>query len=269
MSKLSHTFHEIQTIDNMARRNQWVNRIHPLVKLCITIFYMLMVVSYDKYNLTGLLGMFVYPLILFELAEVSFRDAFYKLRIVLPLVCAVGIFNPIFDYEPIAMLFGITVTSGMFSMCTLMLKGIFTVLSSYLLIATTTIEELCYALRLMHLPKLFVTQILLTYRYISVLLLEANRITQAYSLRAPKQKGIQFKVWGSLSGQMLLRSMDRANELYQSMCLRGYTGEFYYQKSIRILPSHILYLIVWLAILSIFRIFPVFEIVGKIIVSAL
>ncbi len=263
MSKLSNAFHEIQTIDNMARRNQWINRIHPLVKLCITIFYMLMVVSYDKYNITGLLGMSVYPLILFELAEVSFRDTFYKLRIVLPLVCAVGIFNPIFDREPITMLFGITVTSGMLSMCTLVLKGIFTVLSSYLLIATTTIEELCYSLRLIHLPKLFVTQVLLTYRYISVLLSEANRITQAYSLRAPKQKGIQFKVWGSLSGQMLLRSIDRANELYQSMCLRGYIGEFYYEKSIRLVPAHILYLTVWLTIISIFRIFPIFELVGK------
>lgn len=263
MSKLSNALYEIQTIDDMARRNQWVNQIHPLIKLCITIFYMLIVISFDKYDITGLLGMIIYPIIMFELAEISLREALYRLRIVLPLVCIIGIFNPIFDNTPVTTICDITITSGMFSMLSLMLKGIFTVLSSYLLITTTTIEKLCYALRLIHIPKLFVTQLLLTYRYILVLLSEANYVTQAYSLRAPKQKGIKFKVWGSLSGQMLLRSIDRANELYQSMCLRGYYGEFYYGKANKISLSHILYLIIWLIILSIFRLLPVFEIVGR------
>ncbi|GAA6410214.1 ABC transporter ATP-binding protein [Blautia hominis] len=110
-------------------------------------------------------------------------------------------------------------------MITLMMKGVFTVLASYLLIATTSIEKLCYVFRLLHIPKILVTQILLTYRYITVLLGEVNRITQAYSLRAPKQKGVHFKVWGSLSGQLLLRSMDRATMVYESMTLRGYNGE--------------------------------------------
>lgn len=62
------------------------------------------------------------------------------------------------------------------------------------------------------------------YRYISVLLAETQRVVQAYELRAPGQKGIHFKVWGSLMGQMLLRSMDRAEVIYESMCLRGFVG---------------------------------------------
>lgn len=51
---------------------------------------------------------------------------------------------------------------------------------------------------------------------------------QAYSLRAPRQKGIHFKAWGSFVGQLLLRSMDRAGVVYESMTLRGYQGEFCY-----------------------------------------
>ncbi|MDY4970728.1 MAG: energy-coupling factor transporter transmembrane component T, partial [Lachnospiraceae bacterium] len=68
-------------------------------------------------------------------------------------------------------------------MFTLILKGIFTVLAAYLLIATTTIEKICYALHLLHVPGILITQFLLTYRYVTVLLKEVNRITQAYSLR--------------------------------------------------------------------------------------
>ena len=86
----------------------------------------------------------------------------------------------------------VPLTAGMLSMVTLMIKGIYSVLAAYLLIATTSIEKICYALRLLHIPAILVTQVLLTYRYVTVLLEEANRMTQAYSLRAPNQKGVQF-----------------------------------------------------------------------------
>ena len=53
-------------------------------------------------------------------------------------------------------------------------------------------------------------------------------MTEAYSLRAPGQKGIHVSAWGSFLGQLLLRSMDRAEELYNSMLLRGYHQHFHY-----------------------------------------
>lgn len=266
MSKLSNSLREIETIDEIARRDQWMNRLHPLVKLCVTVFYMIMVVSFDRYDLMGLLGMLIYPLISFELGEISVKDALYKLRMILPLVCLVGLFNPFFDKIPCGTFLGIRITTGMLSMLTLILKGIFTVLSSYLLIATTTIEGICSALRILHVPKLMVTQVLLVYRYLFVLMSEVDRITQAYSLRAPGQKGIHFKVWGCLVGQLLLRSMDRADELYQCMCLRGYQGEFYHENHHKLSFSDVGYLMIWIAILLIFRIFPVFEIIGGLII---
>ena len=52
----------------------------------------------------------------------------------------------------------------------------------------------------------------------------------AYRLRAPGQKGVHISAWGSFLGQLLLRSMDRAQQLYGSMLLRGYSGEFFYCK---------------------------------------
>ena len=50
----------------------------------------------------------------------------------------------------------------------------------------------------------------------------------AYKLRAPGQRGIHISAWGSFLGQLLLRSMDRAEELYAGMQLRGFNGEFHY-----------------------------------------
>jgi cobalt/nickel transport system permease protein len=225
MSKIRNAIYEIHHMDTIAAKDQWVNRLHPLVKLVITIFYIMVTVSFPKYEIAGIIPMAIYPLAMFILAELSFKESLKRLRIVLPLVCLVGLWNPFFDKTPV-LIGSLWVRGGVLSMITLMLKGIFSVLASYILIATTSIEKICYALRLIHVPKILVTQILLTYRYITLLLEEVNRITQAYALRAPYQKGIHFKVWGSLTGQLLLRSMDRANAVYESMLLRGYHGEF-------------------------------------------
>ena len=250
----------------MASADRRMNRIHPLVKFVVTVFYIAVTVSFGKYNLTGLLSMALYLIYLYGMGDLKLSETLYRLRVILPIVCVVGLFNPFFDREVLTTIGGFGISGGVISMITLMLKGIFSVLATYAMIATTGIEKLCYALRLLHIPKILVTQILLIYRYISVLLAEANRMVQAYSLRAPGQKGIHFKVWGSLAGQLLLRSMDRAQAVYESMCLRGYTGEFYYAGRIRAKGSDYAYLIGWIIVIALLRTVPVFEIVGGLFV---
>ena len=253
---------EIRSIDEMAAEDRWMNVLHPLVKLFITVFYIAVTVSFGKYNLSGVLSMVIYQIFLYGAGDLKFSETLYRLRVILPIVCIVGLFNPFFDREIITYFGGIAVSGGVISMITLMLKGIFSVLATYALIATTGIEKLCYALRLLHIPKILVTQILLIYRYISVLLSEANRMMQAYALRAPGQNGVHFKVWGSLAGWLLLRSMDRAQCVYESMCLRGYSGEFYYGERVRARGVDYLYLLLWIALIILLRAVPVFEIVG-------
>lgn len=83
----------------------------------------------------------IYPIVLFIVGEISFCDSIRRLRIVLPLVCFVGLFNPIFDRQVIGYIGTVPLTAGMLSMVTLMIKGIYSVLAAYLLIATTSIEK--------------------------------------------------------------------------------------------------------------------------------
>lgn len=266
MSKLQRAIHEIYRFEDIAQRSQWVNRIHPLAKFVLTVAYIALTVSFSKYDIIGLLGMAVYPFVMFQLAELSVRESLYRLRLVLPIVLVVGICNPFFDHTVLS-IGGITVWGGVISMLTLMLKGIFSLLASYLLIATTTIEQLCYAFRMLHIPKILVTQILLTYRYITVLLEEVSRITQAYQLRAPNQNGIHFKAWGSLTGQLLLRSIDRANTVYESMLLRGYDADFsYVGEHRRICAQDMIYFIVWMLLLVMLRKIPVILWIGGLFV---
>ena len=163
MSRMGNAIYEINAMGTLAARDQWMNQVHPLVKFILTIGYIVVVVSFPKYDLIGLLGMAVYLIAGFLLAELSFGKCLRRLRVVLPLVCMVGLANPFFDRAAV-WIGGFCIRAGVISMFTLMLKGIFAVLASYLLIATTTLEQICYALQLLHVPRIMVTQVMLTER---------------------------------------------------------------------------------------------------------
>lgn len=228
MEKIDRALAEFNEMDELAAGRSLIHTLHPLSKLLITIAYIFITVSFDKYDLFGIITMVIYPVLMFEIAGVSIKACFYKLRLVLPLVLAVGIVNPFLDRGIIAVIGSVRISGGVVSMLTLMMKGVFSLMASFILVATTQMDKLCAALRKVHVPSMIVTLLLLTYRYISVMIEQVSIMTEAYHLRAPDQKGIHISAWGSFLGQLLLRSMDRAQELYESMQLRGFEGEFYY-----------------------------------------
>ena len=228
MNKMEKALWELSEMDELAAQDSPIHRLSPTAKLLTAIAYILVVVSYHKYDLSGLIVMLLYPVLLFQLSDIPITVCFYKLRIVLPLVMAVGLFNPFFDRAPFFYLGSVPVSGGVVSMLTLMLKGVLCLMVSFLLMATTPIDSLCAALRKLHIPGMLVTLLLLTYRYVGVMTEELAVMTYAYHLRAPGQKGIHVSAWGSFLGQLLLRSMDRAQELYSSMLLRGYHDHFHY-----------------------------------------
>ncbi len=266
MDKISHAITELREMDELAAGNTAVHRLHPLSKLLITILYIFITVSYNKYDLSGMIVMVLYPVLMFQLSGLSVKLCFYKLRIVLPLVCAVGLFNPFFDRAPLFYVGTLAVSGGVISMITLMLKGVLCLTASFILAATTSMDSICAALRKLHAPGMIVTLLLLTYRYISVMIEEVAVMTEAYHLRAPGQKGIHYSAWGSFLGQLLLRSMDRAEELYSSMQLRGFHGEFFYADAKAADGRDVLFTVVCAALFLLFRFFNVALLLGGLIV---
>lgn len=263
MSKVSEAGIEFREMDALAAQESAIHALHPLIKLIVTLGYIIAVVSFSKYALSALSVMVLYPILIFQASGIPVRTCFHKLRVVMPLVCAVGLLNPFFDRVPMLYLGNLAVSGGVISMITLMLKGIFSLMASFLLVATTTMDSLCAALRKLHVPSALVTLLLLTYRYIAVMIEEISVMTDAYHLRAPGQKGIHISAWGSFLGQLLLRSMDRADELYQSMQLRGFCGNFYYAESTPCTLGAVLYGVLWIGAFLLARCFDLPLLLGN------
>lgn len=222
---------EINQLSASAAADSFFCKLHPLAKLLVTIFFVAILMSSDKYALLTVVLMGFYPFLAFVLSDLSFKFCLTRIYPIFLMVGFVGLANPFLD-KNILVVGQWQLGAGYVSFVTLMLKGFWAILVSYVLIATTSVEGLCYALRLVHVPRLLVTQFLLTYRYLTLLLQEVENVSEAYTLRAPGQKGLNFKVWGSLVGHILLRSVERAENIYASMVMRGFRGEFYHKSAV-------------------------------------
>ena len=187
MNKAQQASVELRAMDELAAQDSPMHRLSPLSKLFVTVLYIVVTVSFHKYDISGVFVMVLFPLVGYQVSMIPVHTCFHKLRVVMPLVCAVGLFNPFFDKQIVLYIGTVGVSGGVISMLTLMMKGIFCLMASFLLAATTSIEDVCRALRQLHVPKVLTSLLLLTFRYISVLLDEAAIMTDAYRLRAPGQ----------------------------------------------------------------------------------
>ncbi len=226
MSEINNKIHELHRVDMLAGREGWLSGLHPLAKVLVTVIFILTVVSFNKYDLAGLLPMAVYLIIVMSLHGLNVQRIWKKAGPLFLMVGLVGAVNPLLDTTPLFTMGRITVTGGAVSFVSLLLKGSYALCASAVLILSTSMEEICYALQVLHLPKELITVLLLIDRYVIVFMKEVERMSQAYSLRSPRQKGVHYKVWGSMVGQLLLRSMDRAENVYESMKLRGFQATF-------------------------------------------
>lgn len=263
MNKLRQAAKDIHISDNADNSSIAKGAMHPLSRVLVTFMYILLVVSFPGYDLTGLAGMVLYLAVYITWHEISVGTMIKRVWPILLLTGAVGIANPVMNREVCVMFGDVAVTYGMLSMITLMIKGIFCVTASYILAVTAGIRQICYALRLLHIPEEIVTVIMLMHRYLMILIKEVERRQQSYRLRAPNQKGLRYKAWGSFVGLLLLRSIDRAEEVYGSMKLRGFQGKVQHSSGKSSKGKSILYVLLWGMAFLVLRMFPVFQIVGS------
>ena len=249
MSKISKSLYKIKDIEVIANGDDYLHKIHPLVKLLITIVYIIIVVSLNKYNLSKILLMVVYPSVIFASTDIPLKLGYKGVLVALPFCILAGIGNIVFDNVIIGTFYGYYITAGMLSAVVIVLKCVLTVLATYILIASTGINNICYALRILHVPNVLINQVLLTYRYIFILILEVENVSKSYSLRAPNHKGIHFKIWGSLLGQLLLNSIKKANDIFNSMTMRNFKDKLYYYKPRNFKVIDPIYTAFWVVVL--------------------
>lgn len=252
MSKIVDSIYNIRQLDDLARKDTAIHRIHPVPKLLVTIVYLIVVTSFGRYEISGLFPLVIYPMVLILLAEIPAAAIFKRLLMVEPLIIGIGILNPLFDPR------------GWITFASIMIKCGLTVTACLVLVSTTGLDKIAQALRKLKVPGIFVLQLVLTFRYISLLIEELARMVRAYSLRAPQQKGVRLKDSGSFVGQLLLRTYDRAQRVYDSMKLRGFAGDYRSYAKTRVTWDDIIFLLSWISFFIIARMFDIPGLLGSV-----
>ena len=269
MHDLESTWNNLKVFDELAAQKTPVHRVHPLAKLLTTLAFILAVASFGKYDLAALLPLVLYPVVIISLGRLPAAYLFQRLLLVVPFVFFIGIFNPWFDQAPLIQIGTITISGGWISFLSILIRVALTVSAALILMATSGLNEIAAALLIIKIPKVFVMQLLFLFRYLSVLLEETARIIRAHSLRSfsGKGNGIRFKVWGSLVGQLLLRTMNRAERIYQAMLCRGFSGEIHSAGIRKIVWTDILYCAGWMLFFGLVRFYNLPLIVGTFIMG--
>ena len=163
------------------------------------------------------------------------------------------VFVIVFDRETAFTIGGIAVSFGVISLFTILFRVYLCVMSVLILVSVTPLSQIVHAMRRLRIPHVFIIVFEMTYRYIGVLLEELYSMYTAYSLRSSNVKGIQMKDMGSFTGQLLVRSFDRADRVYNAMQCRGYALQNYIQGTGKITGNDVIFFTVICILCLVFR----------------
>lgn len=267
MSKLDAARTTLDTAESLAGRGLGANTLDPRVKLVTTLIFIGVVTSLHKYDLRLLLPFFIFPVTLMAAGDLPLK-VLKPLVIALPFALLIGIFNPLYDRQVLVSLGGLAVTGGWISFAVIVLKCLLVVSAALILVATTGFDQICQALLKLGLPRVFVVQLLLMYRYIFVLIDEASRLQRGFKLRAAGQR-MQLKVLGSLLGQLLLRSISRAQRIHLAMLCRGFDGEVPINNRLSFGGRDAAFMLLWCTFFGLARFFDLTGLLGSLVLKGL
>jgi cobalt/nickel transport system permease protein len=159
----------------------------------------------------------------------------------------------------------LNISGGTISFISILIKFVLTVGTTLALVATTGFETMCAGLIRLKIPGVFAVQLLFMYRYIFVLFDEALRMIRAHSLRSFRTYP-DIKIIGSLIGQLLLRSMNRAERIHNAMISRGFDGDIRIMKTMKMQWPDYSYMIIWCMFFLLCRLYNLPQALGSLII---
>ncbi|MDE6811803.1 MAG: energy-coupling factor transporter transmembrane protein EcfT [Muribaculaceae bacterium] len=256
MSQLDKALQVLQRLEK--RRVKYDAFPDPIIAVPVTLLYLCLILSVPLTNLSEIIWMGIYPVIVVGCSGLSYGNIFLKSLIIVPVCVLIGIFNPFYQKECIAIIGNISISEGWLTLLSIVLRGIFAVQSVIIMIENCGFYEICRALRRLHFPAFIIDQLQFVYRYIMVIVQEAIVMRNAREARGYGRASYPMKVWRAYIGQLFIRSLDRSERISKAMIARGFSGriEDYYNfigEKKRLSTANILYLILWCLGLPILR----------------
>jgi cobalt/nickel transport system permease protein len=211
-------------LDRAGYGDSPVHRLDARAKLGATAAFLLCVASFPKYEVAGLVPFAAFPVALAVFGRVPPRPLLRLLAAASPFALLVAAWNPLLDRAPRTTVLGIAVSGGALSFASVVLRFLLCATAVLVLVATTSLPALVRGLGQLGVPRPFLTQVQLLYRYLFLLVDEGRRLSEARALREPGRRLPRLGTGKRMLASLLWRTWERGERVHLCMKARGFDG---------------------------------------------
>ena len=245
---------ESGAIGNQNDTRKQATRIDLRARAIVSLIYLITMLSVPINRLSELLIFAAFPIITAAQTGVRYGRIARQSLIALPFVAVIGVFNIFYNREPIFAIGGVIITVGWIEFFSIIVRAMLSVQALLLLVRAEGYNALCRALRRLGLPSVFTTQLLMLYRYTSLLLEQLLSLVRARQARSFGRRALPVRAWGAVIGELTVRTVDRSERISQAMWARGFQGRMPDEQQVqRWQWRDTIYLTAWCLVLSVIR----------------
>lgn len=219
--------YELLVSGNKAPESRLIESENPVVVTIILLMFVVFVVSVSKYDLTGVIVYAAFPAFVIIALGIPLKLILKRLLLLSPFIIIMAVMNPIIDQRPFITIGNITISAGSISALVIIGKSLVTITAVMVFFSLVPFFRFCSVLKGFRVPDVFITQLMLLYRYSFLLADEAHALQKARNMRSFGKKGKDLLTTAKLIGSLLIRTSDRANRVFRAMIARGFQDNFH------------------------------------------
>jgi len=232
-------------LDQFANRSTPVHRLDPAAKAVALLAVVLAAVLVTRDRFLPLVPVAAGLAAYHAASRTPIRYTLRRLAVVSPFAVVLVVLFPFLEPGeavarwPVAGGTVVVTRQGLVRAGHLLAKFVLCTWAALLLLATTRFQDLLQGLARLRVPRVFVTQLAVLYRYLWVVMDEGMRMRMA---RTARDGGLgpwrlRFRSRVGVIGVLFLRSWDRAERIYRAMAARGFDGTLHAPRRGRLRPG--------------------------------
>ena len=215
--------------ERFVEGSSWLHQLDPRLKLIVAIIFSFTIALSN--NLLMLIQVLTLAMIILITARLEFKTIIKRILVVNTFILFIWLFIPFtFPGEELFKLGPLTGSKeGIIYALKITIRSNSILLLIIGLLSTSSMTALIHAMNNLYLPDKLIYLFFFIYRYLFVLKEEYDRLYTAMIIRAfrPKTNLHTYKSYGYLIGMFLLKSYQRAENVYDALLCRGFKGKFY------------------------------------------
>ncbi|MBN1793339.1 MAG: cobalt ECF transporter T component CbiQ [Candidatus Omnitrophica bacterium] len=244
-------------IDRHSGIDSFIHRLDPRIKLLSLITFLLFVMftAPDSYIAYFLYGALIIALIALSQLPVTF--VLKRASVIILFVAFIAVFIPFTKKGEVcaasyAGALQPTVCYGGWHMFfAILLRACLSVLCTVVFMSSTTFSDFLKALERLKFPSLVIMILSFMYRYIFVIQDELMQMWRAKESRSVGgAKKLHVRALANMIGVLFIRSYEKAESVYISMCSRGFAGGIQTMNHLKLKTADVFFFLIIVAALS-------------------